>query len=174
MTAYEISPYASRGLGARYYRLALAAAAARNLSGAVLYAWYACELDHEHRDAVKLLRLCRYELGEPGDTADFAEPGISDKMEQGLERIRHLGVGKKWREAAQAARGLPHQSVRVLNIQGCLWALAKDPVKGADCFARALRKDRFNRLAGDGLAELAGKRKRFWNILERIFYEKPV
>ncbi|MDR2070145.1 MAG: hypothetical protein LBP81_01820 [Treponema sp.] len=151
---HEISPYTlSRALGARYYRLALGAAAARNLSAAALYSRYASLLDQEHPGAEKLFRLCRYELGESGDTGE------------GFEKVRLLCAEKKWREAARAAQSLPHQSVRVLNLQGCLWALAKDPAKGAGYFARALSKDRFNRLAAEGLAKLTLKRKPFWRIL---------
>jgi hypothetical protein len=176
MTVYETGPYTViRGLGARYYRLALAAAARRDLSRAALYARYAVTLDHEHRDAVKLLRLCRYELGEPGGTerlpeelADSADPGIPGEPEKGLEKVRLFAEGRAWREAARAARSLPRQSVRVLNIQGCLWALANDPAKGADYFARALIKDRSNRIASEGLAELTRKRRRFWGILGKI------
>jgi tetratricopeptide (TPR) repeat protein len=233
----------SRGLGARYYRLALAEAARRNLSGAVLYARYAAALDPEHQNAVQLLRLCLYELGESGDmekfpeeslgacgtlrnsyeetpdfthfeaplgvckedfcdksqkssvlgakphklleacgilrnsheeTPDFThfeaptELNIPQDSEECLEKIKSLGAEKKWREAAQAARALPQQSVRVLNIQGCLWALAGNRPKAVNCFAQALRKDRFNRLAAEGLAELPPKRRFLWGILGEI------
>ena len=160
----EISPYAlGRDLGARYYRLALSAAASRNLSGAVLYARYAVLLDREHQNAEKLLGLCLRELGESGGAESF--PENSDGL---LEKVRFLAAEKKWREAARVARDIPRQSARVLNIQGCLWALAKDTAKGADYFIRALGKDRFNHLAAEGLAELIRKRKPFWNILGRI------
>jgi hypothetical protein len=160
----EISPYTlGRDLGARYYRLALSAAAARNLSGAVLYARYAVLLDRGHRNAAKLLELCLRELGEPGGAEIFPETPDGP-----LEKVRLLAAEKRWREAARAARDIPGQNARVLNIQGCLWALAKDTAKGADYFVRALGKDRFNRLAAEGLAELIRKRKPFWNILGRI------
>ena len=153
----------SRTLGARYYRLALGAAVVRDLRHAVLYARYAVLLDQENLYAVKLLRLCCDELGEDGGTDGF--PGYTDHS---LEKVRALAAEKKWREAAMSAHALPHQSVRVLNIQGCLWALDKDYAKGADCFALALNKDRFSRLAAEGLAELGSKRKSFWNILRGI------
>ncbi|MDR2247189.1 MAG: hypothetical protein LBE17_11070 [Treponema sp.] len=163
----------SRGLGARYYRLALSEAVRRNLSGAAIYARYAALLDPEHRNAVHLLRLCRDELGESGGTEAFPEESrteltIPADSREGREKIRLLVAGKKWRAAARAARALPHQSVRVLNIQGCLWALAGNRPKAADCFAQALRKDRFNRLAAEGLAELLPKRKFLWGILGEI------
>ncbi|MDR2445501.1 MAG: hypothetical protein LBD44_06170 [Spirochaetaceae bacterium] len=160
----EISSHTSgRTLGSRYYRLALGAAAVRDLSRAVQYAWYAALLDHENPNVVKLLQLCRDELGEAGGTGAF--PEYADHR---LERVRTLAAEKKWRDAARAARAIPNQSVRVLNIQGCLWALAKDYTKGSDCFALALGKDRSSRLAAEGLAELSAKRKRFWNILRGI------
>ena len=153
----------SRTLGTRYYRLALGAAASRDLSRAVLYAGYAVLLDHENPGAAKLLRLCRHELGEDGGTEDF--PRYTDHS---LEAVRVLAAEKKWREAARAAHALHDQSVRVLNIQGCLWTLAKDYAKGADCFALALGKNRSSRLAAEGLAELAPKRKSFWDILRGL------
>jgi tetratricopeptide (TPR) repeat protein len=163
----------SRGLGTRYYRLALSEAVRRNLRGAVIYARYAAMLDPEHRNAVQLLRLCRYELGESDDTKAFPEESLAEltihtNSEESLEKIKLLGAEKKWREAARAVRVLPHQSVRVLNMQGCLWALAGNRPKAADCFAQALRKDRFNRLAAEGLAELPPKRRFLWGILGEI------
>jgi tetratricopeptide (TPR) repeat protein len=142
-------------LGTRYYRLALSAAAQRNLSSAVLYARYACLFDGEHRDAAKLLDLCLYELGEQVD---------GESVDDGLEAVRVLAEKKKWRAAAKAARIIPRQSVRLLNIQGCLWAAAKDHAKAAGYFAKALAKDRDNRLAVAALAELARRPKRFWQI----------
>jgi tetratricopeptide (TPR) repeat protein len=145
-------------LGTRYYRLALSAAAQRNLSSAVLYARYACLFDGGRRNAAKLLELCLYELGEAAGGED-----------DGLEAVRALAKKKDWRAAARAARTIPHQSVRILNIQGCLWAAARDHTQAADCFARALAKDRDNRLAAAGLAELARRPKPLWKILEALY-----
>ena len=160
----EISFDTVRGtLGARYYRLALGAAVERDLSRAALYACYATLLDHEHANAEKLLRLCYRELGQGCGTEIFPED-----RDDGLERTRLLAAEKKWREAAKAAHAISHQSVRVLNIQGCLWALANDYDKGARCFALALGKDRSNRLATEGFVEIGSKRKSFWNILRGI------
>jgi tetratricopeptide (TPR) repeat protein len=132
--------------GTRYYRLALFRAVQRDLSGAAVYARYACLLDPSHDDAAKLLELCLHELGEEDD----------------LERVRVLAEQKKWRAAARAASAIPHQSAAALNIRGCLWALAKRYNKAADCFAQALLKDRGSRLAAAGFAETAPRRKRFW------------
>jgi tetratricopeptide (TPR) repeat protein len=127
----------------RYYRLALSAAVRRDLSGAVIYARYACLLAPENEDAAKLLELCLYELGEnsSGEVAD-----------DGFDQVRALAAQKKWRKAEQAARAIPHQSVRVLNIRGCLLAAAKRYAQAAGCFAAAMNKDRFNRLASAGFA----------------------
>jgi tetratricopeptide (TPR) repeat protein len=137
----------------RYYRLALSAAVRRDLSGAAIYARYACLLDPENEDAAKLLELCLYELGEVAD--------------DGFDQVRALASQKKWRKAEQAARAIPRQSVRVLNIRGCLLAAAKRYAQAADCFAAVLNKDRFNRLAADGFvtanfAQTAARRKWFW------------
>jgi tetratricopeptide (TPR) repeat protein len=164
-------------LGTRYYRLALSAAAGRKLSSAVLYARYACLFDGEHQDAAKLLDLCRYELGELTD-GESADDGLDSQAAQaastipslqnetaGLAEVHALVEKKKWRAAAKAARTIPHQSVRLLNIQGCLWVAAKDYAKAVDYFARALTKDQDNRLAAAGLTDLAQRPKRFWQIL---------
>jgi tetratricopeptide (TPR) repeat protein len=142
-------------LGGRYYRLGLGAAKQRNLSAALRYASFACILDPEHGGAARLVEICRYELGEA--------PG--EDREPALERLKLLAKQRKWKAAAKAARGLPHQNVRLLNTQGCLWALANQYALAADCFARALAKDRGNRLAADALAELGRRRNCFWRFL---------
>jgi tetratricopeptide (TPR) repeat protein len=167
-------------LGRRYYRLALAAAKRRDLTAALRYADFACILDPEHgdaayrqaapysedashledishlgdishlEDALRLAEICRHELGET--------------CEQALEQIGLLVRQKKWKTAAREAGTASHQSVRLLNIQGCLWALAKRYALAADCFTRALAKDRGNILAVDALAELGRRRKYFWRF----------
>jgi hypothetical protein len=170
-------------IGARYYRLALGAAKRRDLRTALVYADFACILgasyfadtaylgdtgysqdaarfgdaahleDAEYlADAERLAEICRYELGE------------EDAREPELEAVGLLVRQKKWKAAALAARGLPHQSVRILMVQGCLWALARDDARAMDCFAGALTKDRGNRLAADALAEIARRRRCFWRI----------
>jgi tetratricopeptide (TPR) repeat protein len=162
----------NKELGTRYYRLALSAAAQRNLSSAVLYARYACRFDSEHQDAAKLLHLCRYELGEQMD-GENADDGLNlraaqtdgESVDDGLGTVRALAEKKKWRAAAKAAMTIPHQSVRLLNIQGCLWAAAKNYAKAADYFARALTRDQDNRLAAVCLVDLAQRPRRFWQIL---------
>ncbi|MDR1904787.1 MAG: hypothetical protein LBQ88_21190 [Treponema sp.] len=141
-------------IAGRYYRLGLAAAKQRNLSGALRYACFACLLDPGHDGAERLAEICRYELGENRD-----EP-----QEPGVERLGVLAEQKKWKAAAKAARGLPRQSVRILNMQGCLWALANRYARAADCFARALAKDRGNMLAVEALAELGRRRTYFWRF----------
>jgi tetratricopeptide (TPR) repeat protein len=130
--------------------MALSAAVQRDLSGAAVYAQYACILDPENADAAKLLELCIDELGK--------------NEEEGFDRVRALATQKKWRRAEQEARTLSCQSVRVLNIRACLLAAAKRYTQAADCFAAALGKDRFNRLAAAGLAEIATRRTWLWWI----------
>jgi hypothetical protein len=138
-------------LGERYYRLGLGAAKGRDLSAALRYASFAAILDPDHGGAARLAEICRHELGE--------DPG--EDREAGFERLGLLVKQRKWRAAAKAAAGLPRQSARLLNIQGCLWALAKRRAAAAACFARALAKDRGNRLAAEALAEL-GRRRTSW------------
>jgi hypothetical protein len=146
MTATEIAR--------RYYRLGLSAAKQRYLSAAVAYAAYASALDPEMDDAVRLEEICRQELG-----AD-----INETLEPEFERIRVLAEQKKWKAAALAAREVSDRSVRLLAVQGCLWALAKRYVPAMDCFAQVLAKDRGNRLAAEALAELGRQRKYFWRF----------
>jgi tetratricopeptide (TPR) repeat protein len=132
-----------------YYRLALLAAQRRALSGAALYARYALAFNADHEGAAKLLELCLDELGEAvrGET-----------LEDGLGPLRVLAGQKKWRAAEKAARVLPRQSVRILNIRGCLLAAAKRYAASSECFAKALRMDRGNALALEGFAETSSRR----------------
>jgi hypothetical protein len=135
----------------RYYRLGLGAAERRDVSAALRYADFACILNPGYGDAAYLGEICRYELGgEDGEPA--------------FERLRLLAGQKKWKAAALAARGVSRQTVRLLNIQGCLWALAKRYDLGADCFSGALAKDRGNTLAAEALASLGRRRNCFWRF----------
>jgi tetratricopeptide (TPR) repeat protein len=131
----------------RYYRLGLAAAKRRDLGAALGYARFALLFDPEHPGAVRLAELCRIELGEETEAPDPA-----------LECIARLAGEKKWKAAALAAKAA-RQNVRLLSIQGCLWALAKRRGKAADCFAQALARDHGNALAAAALAELGRPRK---------------
>jgi tetratricopeptide (TPR) repeat protein len=135
----------------RYYRLGLVAAERRDLSAALRYADFACILNPGYGDALCLGEICRDELGQTG-----GEPA--------LERLSLLAGQKKWKAAALAARGVSRQTVRLLNIQGCLWALAKRDDLAADCFARALAKDRGDTLAAEALASLGRRRNCFWRF----------
>jgi hypothetical protein len=134
-----------------YYRLGLGAAERRDLSSALRYAEFACILNPGYEDAAYLGEICRCELGGTG-----GEPA--------LERISLLAGKKKWKAAALAARAVPRQTVRLLNIEGCLWALAKRDDLAADCFARALAKDRGNILAAEALVCLGRRRNCFWRF----------
>jgi tetratricopeptide (TPR) repeat protein len=141
-------------IAARYYRLGLASARRRNLSAALRYASCAWLLDPGHDDAARLVEICRYEL----------DGNIEEAREPSFERLGVLVGKKSWKAAAKAVRHVPHQSVWLLNVQGCLWALAKRYARAADCFARALAKDRGNVLAADALAELGQRRTCFWRF----------
>jgi tetratricopeptide (TPR) repeat protein len=141
-------------MGRRYYRLGLAAAKRRDLSAALRYAVFARILNPGHGEAARLEEICRYELGE----------SIEALRDPELEGIRLLAGQKKWKAAAAAAKALPHQSVRLLNVQACFWALAKRYALAADCFTKALVKDRGNTLALEALAELGPQGNRFWRF----------
>jgi tetratricopeptide (TPR) repeat protein len=139
-----INPEAIAG---SYYRLGLAAAKRRNLSAALAYAEFSRLLAPEHGGAARLAEICRIELGEAGEIFE-SEPG----------RLGLLAGQKKWKAAARAAKRLSPQTVRLLNIQGCLWVLAKRYGPAADCFTRALAKDRGNALAAEALVRLGPRR----------------
>lgn len=138
-------------LARRCYRLGLAAAKQRYLSAALRYAQCACILDSENDDAAHLAEICRYELGD------------YDGEEQAYEQAVLLVKQKKWLKAARSLSN-SRQSVRLLAIRGCLWALAKRRALAADCFAEALAKDRGNILAGEALAKIDLRRKSFWRF----------
>jgi len=131
----------------QYYRLALSKAARRDLSGAAQFARYACQFDASHENAAILLDICRQESGDfdAGDNDDIKKILIS------AER-------KEWRRAARMAKSIPNRSVRMLNIQGCIYACAKRYGKAARFFAEALEKDHGNQLSAAGLAEVMNKR----------------
>jgi hypothetical protein len=106
---------------------------ARFYCAALGYAEFACLLTSDQQDAayentahentMQLAKICRYELGD-----------AQDAWQPGAEAVYLLTRQKKWKAAAQAARKLPHQSVRFLSIQGCLWALAKHDAPAEDAF----------------------------------------
>jgi len=135
-----------------YYRMALSAANHRNLSRAVILAQTSYELGGGENVAA-LLRLCRYELG---DLRAAPQP----ELEPILERVQR----KDWRGAARLAWSIEHQSVRVLNMQGCIYACAKRYSTAARFFARALEKDHGNQLATDGLVAAVSHRKWRWRL----------
>jgi tetratricopeptide (TPR) repeat protein len=141
--------------GRRYYRLGLGAAKRRDLSAALDFTQFTLLLNPEHPGAIRLGEICRIELGtEPQAAA--------------LDRIAQLALKKKWKAAALAAKKSAPQNARLLTIQGCLWALAKRYGPAADCFAKALARDRGNALAAEALAEL-GRRRKFLGGLFAAF-----
>ena len=148
-------------LAGRYYRLGLAAAKRRDVSLALRCAERACVLEALARNgappdsgAQRLAEICRYELG--GERGAFENAA--------MERAGVLAGQKKWRAAAEAAESVSRPSARLLNIQGCLWALANRRGRAADCFTKALAKDRGNRLAADALVETGKRRIYFWRF----------
>ena len=143
-----------RDLSEIYYRMALAAASKRNLSVAVIYARHACLLDAAHENAKKLLDLCLFELGE-------LPQAPNNEYSVVFEQIRDNANRKKWKAAARLARSIPRQSVKDLNILGCIYGCAKLYATAARYFAKALEKDRGNRLAIEGLTDSINRRKRF-------------
>lgn len=144
---------------ARYYRLALVLAKRRDLSAAAEYARHALRINGQNELARTLLGLCLYELGEPGAAQDAAEYADAQDDLKRADLIRR----NSWRKAARIMRSIPHQSVRVLNAQGCLFAAAGRYAKAERFFAKALEKDRGNSLASECLTETVKLRK-LWSL----------
>jgi len=120
-----------------YYRMGLARAKNRDLSGAAVYARTALSLNPENERAKKLLEICLSEIGRP--------LGLSN------HKITINGFIAR-RRAMSFLGSLPHQSVNILNIQGLICAIAGKYRKSAVFFAAALEKDKGNKLAADGLS----------------------
>jgi tetratricopeptide (TPR) repeat protein len=133
-----------------YYRLALFHAAQHNLSEAIRCARLALGYNAQHGNARRLLELCLYERGE------YAESAVQSLVERG-----------KWRAAEKASARLPHQSVRVLLIRGCLWAVGKRYAEAARLFAEAAEADTGDRRAVLYLQEAVRKLRD-----DRGFYER--
>ena len=126
-----------------FYHLALVSAKKRDLSRAVVLARHALCIAPEDEKASRLLEICLYELGDLG--------------ELNMERMREFVAKKKWRKAEAEARALKHQSVRVYNIRGCLYAASGRYRKAAVMFAKALEKDNGNETARRCLIEALNK-----------------
>jgi hypothetical protein len=148
-------------LAHRYYRLSLAAAKQRYLSEALRYAQCAAILDPENSDAAQLAEICRHELD-----GSLAEEQLPEEAAAFIKQ-------KSWSKAARLLRKVPDQSVRLLAMQGCLWALAKRRALSADYFVRVLAKDPGNPLALEALterrpAQAGSLRKIFGSLFCRI------
>jgi thioredoxin-like negative regulator of GroEL len=162
--------------GRRCYLLALSAAERGDLSAAARLARLALALDGEQQDkARRLLGICLYELGDTANAADLlAEiPDLADAAREthaltkaGLDAVEQLVRRGKWRAALKAAENIPHQSVRLLNIRGCILAGAKRYARAGRLFASAGEKDRGGRAAPEYLRETAKRAKSFWEFWE--------
>ncbi|MCL2107602.1 MAG: hypothetical protein FWH26_11175 [Oscillospiraceae bacterium] len=157
-------------LDRHYYRLALSMAARRDLSGAASHARTALAINGENGQAKRLLEICLYELGEPAPVSNMpcdahrgdlnGQTGLGDIIHR-LNDLRARTGKIKRRKAMRLLKGLHRQSVRSLNMQGCLCAIDGKYRKAARFFALALEKDRGSGLAAAGLAE-ASKRRGLW------------
>ena len=158
-----------------HYLIALSAASERDLSRAAMHARFSHMLCATEK-ASHLAKLCMEELGEtPGrpvrliNVGGMALVAHTPRADDGLAGIRSLVKDRKWLAAACQAKALPKQSVRVLNMRGCIYAQARLYGKAIECFSKALEKDCGNRLAIEGLAEAIRRRREFWR-----FYERPL
>ncbi|MDR1573889.1 MAG: hypothetical protein LBS24_06225 [Clostridiales Family XIII bacterium] len=163
----------SEELGRRYYLLALSAAERSELSDAARLATRAVLLGNSRDDVLRLLGLCLYELGETESAADIlaAFPDLADgaretcaSVRAGLDETRRLARFGKWRAALKAAENIPHQSVRLLNIRGCILAGAKRYAGAGKLFALAAEKDPSGRAAPEYLRETAKYTRLCWRI----------
>jgi tetratricopeptide (TPR) repeat protein len=160
-------------LGRKYYLLALSAAERGDLSGAARLSFCAFSLDEGQAKARRLLGLCLLELGNTEDAAKILAEfpdlagGASEARaltKAGLETVERLIRRGKWRAALKAAEKIPHQSVRLLNIRGCILAGAKRYAEAGRLFALAEEKDRGGVEASEYLRETAKRAKSLWGL----------
>lgn len=158
-------------LGHRFYLLALSSAKRGDLSDAARLAYCALSLDSKQDKARRLLGICLYEFGDTQNAASILAqiPELSDAAREahertvdGLSTVAQLIRRGKWRQALKAAENIPHQSVRLLNIRGCILAGEKRYVKAGRLFALAEEKDRGGHNAPGYLRETAKRVKFFW------------
>lgn len=147
-----------------WYSMALSRAVHNDVSGALrlglaLKEKNAADLPPE---LDKLIGLCLHRLGNYSAAGRFFAgfPVLAEETESDRERalaafseVRRL-TGEfrrgffaklKHRKALAVLEKLPHQSVRVLNIQGCLHAFLGKEGAAASCFSMALELDRYNK-----------------------------
>jgi tetratricopeptide (TPR) repeat protein len=154
-------------LGRVYYLLALSAAERGDLSACARLASLSVALGYARDGAVRrLLGLCLYELGELERAADALAdcPELADEVrvsqaltKAGLADAEAFLRRGSWRAALRAVSAIPHQSVRLLNIRGCILAGSKRYARAGRLFAQALRKDAGGRAAPEYLREAAGR-----------------
>ncbi len=145
-----------------YYRLGLAKAKNGDLSEAICYARISLGFNPENERAKKLLEIC---LRETGDTNCFktrqdVEKGPSDALKS-LKSIMERFEGQNALarvltrlRAMSVINVIAEDSVRDLNIKACACALIGDYKKAARFFAKALWRDKGNRLAFKGLRQV--------------------
>jgi thioredoxin-like negative regulator of GroEL len=160
-------------IGYRCYLLALSAAQRGELSVAARLAACALSLEETQDNARRLLGLCLYELGNLEAAADILAvfPDLADAVREacaltqtGLEETEQFARRGKWRAALKTADRIPHQSVRLLNIRGCILAEAGHYARAGRLFAEAMEKDTGNRFTSACLMETARRTKFFWEL----------
>jgi tetratricopeptide (TPR) repeat protein len=161
----------SEELGRGYYLLALSAAERSDLSAAVRFAARAVSLGNARDNVRRLMGLCLYELGEMEKAADLlaAFPDLADSARKvcastraGLGEVERFARRGRWRAALRAAENIPHQSVRVLKIRGCILAGAGRYAGASRLFASAWEKDGGDHAAAEYLRETARHATSFW------------
>ena len=123
------------------------------------------------REVIEQTRMKQVALGKAADTKRGNNEQTRTKQtplekpidisKEIIERISVLAQQRKWRKALRLVSSIPHQSVRVLNIQGCLYACAQRYKRAARLFSDALEKDHANLLAAKGLIESTQRQKLF-------------
>jgi len=134
-----------------FYRIALSAAVRHDLNSAVEYCRLAILFDESHKNAIKLLSICLHELG-------YSDHDDADD----IQMIKTLSMQKKWREAVRLTKKSSNRSVRMLNIQGCLYSCARLYGRAVRSFSEALSKDCGDQQAVACLAEATRLRDSFW------------
>jgi hypothetical protein len=100
----------------------------------------------EELAGLKVERILNEPTAARAFSADFPALTIAvdeacRREQEAAEQIQVLLRRCKWRRAALEAKAIPHQNIRVLNMQACLFAAAKRYAATARFFARALGKD---------------------------------
>jgi hypothetical protein len=108
-----------------------------------------------------MLKMAADTLASFPDLANAARE-TWERTQAGLDEAEQFARRGKWRTALKTVEKIPHQSVRLLNIRGCILAGAKRYARAGKLFAAAMEKDAGSRAASTYLRETAKREMSFW------------